>query len=407
MSLLTPGGGTYNAPMSGDPSFATRCVHAGDGGDTLTTPLSPPLHLSSVFETPTLDVADRAMDGEAGQYIYRRIANPNLVAFERAMAGLEGAEAAVATASGMGAIATLFAAVLSAGDHVLASRDLYGTTTMLLSGPLASFGVETTFADASQAGGFESSLRPNTRLVYVETVSNPLMRIADIPALAELAHRHNALLAVDATFTTPSLSRPLAQGADVVMHSATKYLGGHSDVMAGVIVGTTETMERLRATRTAFGATCSSLDAWLALRGLKTLSLRMERHAANALGVAEFLAAHAKVRRVSFAGLASDPDHALAQRLLPRGPGGMLSFEIDGGRDAVARFLGGLRMIRFAASLGDVSTTVSYPAMTSHRGIAPEERLALGIGDGLIRVSTGIESLDDIIHDLARGLAAV
>jgi cystathionine gamma-synthase len=393
--------------MPDDLSFDTRCAHAGDDIDLVSSAIAPPLVLSSVFETPTLDLADRAIRSEPGAYIYSRDANPTVVALERAVAALEGAEAALAMSSGMGAISTLFAALLSAGDHIVVARELYGATLALLSEHYARFGVTMTSADAQDVASFEAAMTPATKLVFVETVSNPMMRIADVPAIAEVAHRHGALLAVDASFTPPPLSQPLAQGADVVMHSATKYLGGHSDVTAGVIAGSAALVERVRPVRKLFGPTCSPLDAWLTLRGIKTLALRVERHTANARGLAEFLSTQSTVRRVHYAGLAGGAQGELARRLLPRGTGGMLSFEIDGGRAAVDRFNAGLSLIRFAASFADVSTTISHPALTSHRGLSAEERAAIGIGDGLIRLSAGIESLADICADLERGLAAI
>jgi cystathionine beta-lyase/cystathionine gamma-synthase len=388
-------------------SFETACVHAGDDVRVLTTPVAPPLYPSAVYELPNFELIERAMDGEPGYFGYARSEHPNAAALESAVASLEQGEAAVTTSSGMAAIATLMLAALRPGDHVVVARDLYGSTTSLLTGPLARYGIATTAAAAAEVAAYERAFRPETKLVFVETVSNPLVRVADIAALAALARARGALLAVDASFTSPALSRPLAQGADVVVHSATKYLSGHSDVTAGVVVGRRELMEQVRAARTLFGGVCSPLDAWLTLRGLRTLALRMERHTVNAQRVAEFLVGRPEVRRVCYAGLADDTDHALAVRVLPGGAGGMLSFEVDGGTDAVGRFVAGLEFVRFAPSLGDVSTTISHPATTSHRSISRDERARLGIGDGLIRVSVGIESADDICADLARGLSAL
>jgi cystathionine beta-lyase/cystathionine gamma-synthase len=363
--------------------------------------------LSSVFETSALDEAARAIRGEPGTYIYSRDANPTVVALERAMAALEGADAAVATASGMGAISTLLVALLSAGEHVVMARELYGATTVLVSQHLSRFGITATVADATDVAALEAAVQPNTKLIFVETISNPVMRVADVPLLAAMARRRGVLLVVDATFTSPALSRPLGQGADLAMHSATKYLSGHSDVTAGVVAGSDALIAKVRAARKFFGPTCSPLDAWLTLRGLKTLALRVERHTANAKRLARALEGHPLVRRVCYAGLASNPQHDLAACVLPCGAGGMLSFEIDGGTGAVDRFIGGLEMVRFAASLGDVSTTISHPAVTSHGGLSAAERSALGISDGLIRVSAGIESFDDIWSDFQRGLDAI
>jgi cystathionine gamma-synthase len=301
----------------------------------------------------------------------------------------------------------LLLAALRPGDHVVVARDLYGTTLALLTGPLSRLGITATAAEGATPAAYAAAMRAESRLFLVETVSNPLVRVADIPAIAEIAHAGNALLAVDASFTSPALSRPLSQGADVVLHSATKYISGHSDVTAGVIAGDAATVEPAREARTLFGASCSPFDAWLALRGLRTLALRIERHSSNARQVAEFLRGSPKVRRVFYAGLPDDPDHALAERLLPAGPGGMLAFELEGGRAAVDRFIAALTMIRFAPSLADVATTLSHPASTSHRALSPDDRFALGISDGLVRLSAGIESADDICDDLASGLDAL
>jgi cystathionine beta-lyase/cystathionine gamma-synthase len=393
--------------MSEADAFETRCVHAGEAEALRTTPVAPPLYITSVFETPTLDAADAAMEDAPGHYVYSRVRNPTVAAFEAAIASLEGAEAALAAGSGMGAIGTVLLGLLSPGDHVVASSDLYGSTTALLTGPLARLGVRVDTADAADPATFAAATDERTRLFMVETVSNPLMRVADIPGLAEVARRAGALLVTDASFTSPALSQPLAQGADLVVHSATKYIGGHSDVTAGVVAGRAGLVEPLRETRKLFGPVCSPLDAWLAMRGLKTLALRMERHTANAQRVAGYLCTHPRVRGVYYSGLPDDPHHDLARRVLPRGAGGMLAFEIDGGRAAVDRMLAAFRMVRFAASLADVSTTVSHPALTSHRGLSDEARAQAGIGDGLVRLSAGIESPDDICADLERGLAAI
>jgi cystathionine beta-lyase/cystathionine gamma-synthase len=347
------------------------------------------------------------MTGERGYYVYARSASPNVVALEDAVAQLDSGDAAVATGSGMAAISTMMVALLGPGDHVVAAADLYGSTRTLLTGPLAPHGITSSEANTSDPASFAAAMRPETKLVIVETVSNPLMRVADVPALAEIAHRSGAALAVDASFTSPALSRPLLQGADIVIHSATKYLSGHSDVIAGVVVGGEDVIEKVRAARNLFGGICSPLDAWLTLRGMKTLALRMERHTANAQCAAEFLAGHPKVGRVYYAGLPDDADHDCARRVLPHGTGGMLSFELSGGAAAVDRFIASLTMIRFAPSLADVATTVSYPATTSHRALGAEERARVGISDGLVRLSVGIEAADDIVHDLERGLAGV
>lgn len=393
--------------MPDEISFETLCAHAGDNVGAPGSAVAPELHLASVFGSPSLDITDHALSGDSKVFVYSRDANPTVAALERAVAALDAAEAAVATASGMAAISALFLALLKPGDRVLVARELYGATVALLSGPLAKFGIETDVADVTDTSSFERSMRPETKLVFVETISNPLMRVADVPSLADIAHARGTLLVVDASFTSPAISRPITQGADLVVHSATKYLGGHSDVMAGVVTGSDALISDIRGGRKLFGPTCSPMDAWLTLRGIKTLPMRMAQHSANASGATAYLSQHAKVRAVYHAGHPDETQHRLACQLMPRGTGGMLAFEIDGGRAAVERFLGSLTMIRFAASFADVTTTVSHPGITSHRGFSPEERAALGISDGLIRLSAGIESLDDICADLERGLAAV
>ena len=393
--------------MPDEISFETLCAHAGDNVAAPGSAVAPELHLASVFGSPSLDITDRALSGEPGIYVYSRDANPTVAALERAVAALDAADAAVATASGMAAISAVFLALLKPGDRVLVARELYGATVALLEGPLAKFGIETDAAEVTDTESFERAMRAETKMVFVETVSNPLMRVADVPALAAIAHARGALLVVDASFTSPAISRPIVQGADLVVHSATKYLGGHSDVMAGIVTGGDALIADIRGVRKLFGPTCSPMDAWLTLRGIKTLPMRMARHSANASGAAEFLSRHPKVCAVYHAGLPDETQHKLARKLMPGGMGGMLAFEIDGGRAAVERLLGALTMIRFAASFADVTTTVSHPGITSHRGFSAAERAALGISDGLVRLSAGIESLNDICADLERGLAAV
>ncbi len=398
--------------MSDASRFDALCVHAGadiPGLDMATPPISPPIFQSSVFETPDLAVLHRAMNGEPGAYVYSRHANPTVAAFEAAVAALEDAETAVATASGMGAITATLLSRLKAGDGVVTTSALYGNTRQLLDAYLAPLGVAVHHltAEAIVAEG----VPPGTRIVFTEPISNPLLVVADVPRLAEAAHAVGARLVVDNTFATPFHCRPLALGADVVVHSATKYLGGHGDLVAGVAAGAAALVEPIRRAARVLGANGAPFEAWLALRGLRTLHLRMARHADNAARVAAFLADHPKVRAVHYPGLPGHPTHAAARRILERGFGGMVTFELAAGeadgRAAFERFLGGLATIPFAASLADVGTMLSHPATTSHRDLLAAERMALGIGEGLVRLSCGIEAADDIVADLARGLAEV
>ena len=382
--------------------FDSQCVHAGAVDlSAETPPLAPPIFQASAFETPTLELSERALGGEPGLYAYSRVANPTVVALERAVATLEGAEAAVGAASGMGAISATLLSLLGQGDRLVTTAALYGTALRLINSHLARLGIEVAHLPLEEA---QAGIPDGTKALYTETISNPLLQVADLPRLAQAAHRAGALLVVDSTFATPYHCRPLEHGADIVIHSATKYLGGHADLIAGVAAGRAELVQGVHGAVRTFGVPASPLASWLALRGLRTLHLRMERSSANAQAVAEWLAKHPKVRSVHYPGLAGHPTHQTACRMLRRGFGGMLSFEVAGGKESVSRFLTGLRAIRFVASLGDVATTVSYPAVTSHRALTAEGRAALGIGAGLIRISVGIEAVEDIIADLERGL---
>jgi cystathionine gamma-synthase len=307
----------------------------------------------------------------------------------------------------MGALSALFHATLGPGDHLVAGQDLYGATTALLREQAPRWGIAVTLADATSAAAVEAALTPATRAIFVEMVSNPLLRLADLPGLAALARRRQLALLVDNTFLSPALLRPLEHGATAVHHSATKYLGGHGDATAGALAGPRALVERARAEAVRIGLNLGPFDAWLVSRGMRTLALRMERHAANALALARFLAERPEVARVCYPGLPTHAQHALARRLCPDGFGGMLSFELRGGAAAVARLFGELAPIEFAPSFGDVTTTWSYPARTSHRPLAAEEQAKLGITEGLVRLSVGIEDVADLEETLASALDRV
>jgi cystathionine gamma-synthase len=384
----------------------TLCAEVEEQPDSVTQPLALPIVPASVFEVDSLETLDDVTEGRAAGYIYSRDGNPTQAALERLVARLEGGEAGVACASGMGAIAAALLTDLRVGDRVVAASALYGRTIGLLTGPLARLGVTTEFVDLNDAGAVEQALAQPAAAVIVETVSNPLLRVPDLQFLAGLAHAAGARLVVDNTFATPFHCRPLAHGADVTLHSGTKYLGGHSDVTIGVLVGRADFAERARATMSTFGAPASPFDSWLTVRGSKTLALRMERSSANALAIAEFLTTRTEaVSAVYYPGLPSSPDYVIAGRTLERGFGAMVSFDLRGGAEAASAFVRGLRRIRLATSLGDVSTTISHPAKSSHRSLGEEGRAAAGITEGLIRVSVGIEHVDDIIADLDQALA--
>ncbi|MGH7394946.1 MAG: trans-sulfuration enzyme family protein [Candidatus Methylomirabilales bacterium] len=395
--------------MGADPGWglSTLSVHGagtGDEGPSPSTPTAPPIYQTSAYSFPDLASLDAVQDGTVQGYMYGRYGLPNHTALERAMAALEGAEAGLACASGMGAIAAALLAALSGGGKVAAARDVYGGTYGLLE-EFGRFGVRTTWVDAGNLAEVEAALQEGCRLLLVETLSNPLVRVADLPALAAAAHRAGALFLVDNTFATPCLCRPLGHGADAVVHSATKFLGGHGDLTAGVLVGTASFIREARRVAMRFGPTLGPHDAWLAVRGMKTLSLRMARTCENALALAAFLAGHPKVTAVHYPGLPSHPGNPLARRLLTGGFGGVLAFELRGGLAAADALVKALRLIRLVPSLGGVATTLSHPVKTSHRSLSPAERERLGVRDGLLRLSVGIEDAPDLTADLAQALA--
>lgn len=376
------------------PGPSTRAVHAGDPGAATGAPIVNPVHLTTTF------FSDPSGEGEV---LYSRyLNNPNHRAVEERIAALEGAEAAVVLGSGMAAIVAAIVAFAGAGDHIVAASALYGGTRVLLDRELSRLGIGTTYADFTSPG-WKESLRPNTRLVILEIPSNPTLRVVDLPAIVrELGE---IPVVVDATFATPIHLRPLEHGAALVMHSATKYLSGHSDVTAGALAGGAELIREVRTRAGTFGAMLDPHAAWLLERGIKTLAVRMERHERNGREVAAWAEGHPWVRRVHYPGLASHPDHELASRLLD-GYGAMMGIEIAGGGEAATRFVGALRLATLAPSLGGVETLVSEPRRTSHAHFSEEERAAMGIGDGFVRFSLGIEDAADLIADIEQALAA-
>ncbi|MEW2379494.1 PLP-dependent aspartate aminotransferase family protein [Micromonospora sp. NPDC047812] len=381
----------------------TIAVH-GDDGLSPGGAVSPPIVQSATFSAESDEQFAAVATETRGHAFYTRYGNPNHAQVAAVVAQLEGAEAGMVTASGMGAISTIALALLSAGDHVIVQRSTYGGTTSLVTGLLARFGVAFTQVDQTDTDAFVRALRPQTRLVLVETPSNPLLELTDLAAVVELAHANDALVAVDNTFATPVNQRPAEFGADLVWHSGTKYLGGHSDVSAGVIVGSADLVDRVWQTAIVTGSTLGPIDAWLLLRGIRTLSLRVDRHNANALALARAVEGHPAVRRVRYPGLPTHPQHELAGRQMT-GFGGVLSVELRDGR-AAAGLLDGLRLAKRAASLGSVSTLVVHPR-SMWAGIVDAEQLAAtGIGEGLVRVSTGIEDTEDLVADFLAALDA-
>jgi cystathionine gamma-synthase/methionine-gamma-lyase len=355
-----------------------------------------------------MDDLDAVFEGTRKGYVYTRYGNPTVTALEEAVAALEEGEAALAFASGMAAIhAALLAVGARAGSAVVAAQDIYGATYSLLAGLLRSQGVTVHFVDTADLDAVEAAcaeLEPVALLA--ETVSNPLLKVADLPALADVAHRHGAALLVDHTFATPCLAQPLKMGTDVVIHSSTKYLGGHGDALSGIVVTSEKRRADMFEVLKVTGGNLGPQEAWLTLRGIKTLPLRMRQHCENALAVAQWLEAHPKVTTVNYPGLPSHPQHDLAKRLFEdRGYGGMVSFDLaDADQDRVFRFFESLQLCQPATTLGDVYTLVLYPAHSSHRALSPEDRARIGIGDGLVRLSAGIEAVEDILEDLEQAL---
>jgi methionine-gamma-lyase len=388
--------------------FATRQIHKGGHPDPHTGSLSMPIFQTSTFVMRNAEEGAQLFAHQRKGYIYTRLGNPNHVVVEEKVADLENAEAAVATASGMGAISAALWTLLKARDHVLAGRVLYGCTFALLNHGMRRFGVEVEFVDTTDLDAIRDAIKPNTKLIYLETPSNPNLEITDIRAVAEIAHAHGIQVMVDNTFCTPYLQRPLDLGADMVVHSATKYLNGHGDVIAGFVVGKKDFIDEVRSVgvKDMTGSVLGPFEAFLTLRGMKTLSYRMDAHCRNAQQIAEFLERHEMVDHVVFPGLKSHPQYALAARQMS-GPGGVISFFVKGGHDAAVAVIDHVKLITIAVSLGDIETLIQHPASMTHSSYTLEERKIAGISDGLIRLSIGLEDPEDIMVDLDRALGAV
>jgi len=383
--------------------FDTRAVRVGHRR-TSEGEHSEPIYPTSSYVFANAAQAAARFGGTEPGNIYSRFTNPTVRAFEERLAALEGGERCVAFASGMSAILATGMSLLKAGDHVVASKAIFGTTTILFQNYLGRFGVETTFVPLTDYGAWEKAIRPNTRLLFLETPSNPLTEVADIPRLAAIARKAGALLAVDNCFCTPAQQLPLKLGADLVIHSATKYLDGQGRCVGGAVVGDAERVGKdvFGFLRTC-GPTLSPFNAWVFLKGLETLGLRMKAHSANALVLAQWLEQQSPVQRVYYPGLVSHPQHELAKRQ-QSGFGGIVSFELKGGKDAAWKLIDSTRLISITANLGDTKTTITHPATTTHGRLTPEQRAEAGISDGLIRVSVGLEDVEDLKQDLARGL---
>lgn len=368
-------------------------------------PVAPPIYTSSVYALTDLDMLERISSGAEAGFIYARDNHPNAALLGQELAKLENGQWSVVAASGMAAIVATVLAVVKGGDRIIASDQLYGRTTQFLGQELARLGITTTWCDTSNLQTVEAALKDAAQIVIVETISNPMLRLADIEKLAELCHRSNSLLLVDNTFATPTLVRPLDLGAGVVIESLTKLIGGHSDITLGVAVGKHEDLGKNVATRaTIWGMPASPFDCWLAHRSLPTLALRVRTACENAAQLSDWLSQQKNVTRVIYPGRSDHPDFELAQRLIAGPPGNMITFELPGGRAAVNQFMKRCPGIPFCPSLGDTATTCSYPSGTSHRYVDAETKQRLGITDGMIRLSVGIESLADIQKHLASGL---
>lgn len=394
----------HNYPVN-QAGFATKAIHGGRQKNQFGS-LCDPIYQTSAFTFETAEQGGRRFTLEEEGYIYTRLGNPTCSAVEEKVRLLEGGEACVSAASGMGAITSAIWSCMEQGDHIIASKTLYGCTFAYLKHGITRYGIEVSFVDIRDPRNIESVLRPNTRLVYLETPANPTLYIADLPSIAGIVHRKpDCLLMVDNTFSTPYITRPIEWGADVVVHSATKYLNGHGDVIAGFVVGKKEFIDRVRLVgiKDMTGASLSPFDAFLIARGLKTLEIRMEKHCENAQKVAEFLEKHAAVETVLFPGLASFPQAELAKKQMSL-PGAIISFEVKGGIEAGKKLLNRLQLLTISVSLGDAETLIQHPASMTHSAYSPEERLAGDISDGLIRLSVGLENATDIIADLKQGL---
>jgi len=384
-------------------SFQTAAVHGASELEKKNGPVSAPIYQTSTFEVTDNDEQQRVTGTDR---YYTRWGNPTVTLAEETLAELEGTEAARVFASGMGAITSAVLALLKSGDHIVAQRDIYGGVTKFFSDWLPRLGIETTLVDTTDYQQYEQAIRPNTRLIYVESPSNPALRVIDFARIAALAKKHGLISMVDSTFGTPINQQPAEHGLDLVMHSGTKYLSGHADLTCGVVCGRRELMQQLWETRTTLGNCMDPHAAWLLIRGLKTLDVRVQRQNENAQRVAEFLERHAKVRRVFYPFLESHPEHASARRQMTGG-GGMVTFEVEGTGEDARRAAEAMRLFTLATSLGGVESLVSIPVLTSHAMISAEQRETMGVTEQMIRLSVGIENGDDLIADLERALESV
>ncbi len=387
-----------------DVKFDTACIHAGQAPDKLFGGVSVPIYQSSTFAFEDADQGAARFSGKDAGYKYTRIGNPTTAALESCVAELEGGKYALATATGMAAISTVFMTFLGAGKHIVSTGSVYGPTRTILEKELVRFGVESTFVDSSDPTSVKKALRPNTAMVYVETPANPTLSITDIEACAKIAHDAGALLVVDNTFCSPMLQKPLQLGADVVLHSMTKFLNGHSDVVAGILVTKKqELLKQMHGVLCQWGGTIDPHQAWLVLRGVKTLALRVKAAQENAIKLAEELEKHPKVSWVKYPGLRSHPQYELAKKQMS-GPGAMISFEVKGGIQAGKTVMDSVHLSTLAVSLGGIESLIQHPASMTHASMGPKARAEADISDGLIRLSVGCEDYNDLKKDLWQAL---
>ncbi len=382
----------------------TRVVHSGRNPDTILGSVSPPIYQSSTFKFESAEQGRHRFSGEETGYKYTRLGNPTNEALESALTELENGYGALVTSSGMSAITTMYFALLDSGDHMIGSDCMYGPARVVMEEEFIRKGIQSDFVDTSNPENVRAALKPNTKLIYIETPANPTMKITDISVCAEIAHNHGALLAVDNTFLSPVLQNPLDLGADVVVHSMTKFINGHTDVVAGAVICKNRAeYERIKSVLIALGGTMDPHQAWLVLRGMRTLSLRMEKAQDNAMKLGEFLENHPAVDVVHYPGLQSHPQYELGRKQA-MGPGAVMSFELKGGYDAGESLMNSVKIALLAVSLGGYETLIQHPASMTHASVPRDERIEAGITDGLIRLSVGCEDIEDLIEDFTQGL---
>ena len=385
--------------------FSTRAIHTGHDPQQHHGALNPPIYLNSTYAFESTDQGQKRFSGEEPGYVYSRVGNPTETVLEKKLASLEGGEAALAVASGMGAITSLIWSFIEPGDEIIADKTLYGCTFAFFTEGIRKFNIKITFIDLTQPNNLEQALNSKTRFVFFETPANPNMRLIDIPLISDIAHKNGTRVIVDNTYCTPYLQRPLEMGADFVVHSLTKYLSGHGDIIAGAIIGSEEDIQQIHfyGVKDMTGAVISPFDAFLTIRGLKTLEIRMDRHCQSALIIAKFIEKHPAVKQVFYPGLKSHPQHLLAKKQM-KDFGGMIAFELVKGFDAGVIFMDNVQLAMRAVSLGDAETLVQHPASMTHVTYPPEERLKHGISEGLVRISVGLETVSDLITDFKQAL---